>query len=152
MKLHEDLSTAETAAQLLPAQVARFFKTGRKAFASGSIDDLHRFRIAAKQFRYSLEVFAPVYGAKLNARLASLKELQDLMGKFNDLATAHELVKKEKHSAEAAAWLRRRETKVRRALASYWQETMDAPGEEEAWRRYFVQIASRTHKRSTVIS
>ncbi len=106
MKLRDDISTAETAAQLLPAQVARFFKTGRKAFASGSIDDLHRFRIAAKQFRYSLEVFAPVYGAKLNVRLASLKELQDLMGKFNDLATARELVKEERHSAEAAAWLR----------------------------------------------
>lgn len=57
---------------------------------SRNLDDVydktghHKMRIAVKKFRYCLEVFSPLFDDKLSAELASLKELQDSLGKMHD--------------------------------------------------------------------
>ena len=49
----------------------------------------HQLRIAFKKLRYALEFFAPILPRKpLQAYLAVLANIQDLLGQFNDLAEA----------------------------------------------------------------
>lgn len=49
----------------------------------------HQLRIAFKKLRYALEFFAPILPRKpLQAYLAVLANIQDLLGQFNDLAVA----------------------------------------------------------------
>lgn len=46
----------------------------------------HRFRIEVKKLRYTMEFFAPLFSKKLQARVALLKAIQDLLGELHDLA------------------------------------------------------------------
>src|SRR5258708_346614 len=64
----------QTAMRKLPRMAKEFFDRGKKAAgASGSADKLHDFRIATKKFRYTLELFAPIYGPRLSARLERIR-------------------------------------------------------------------------------
>ncbi len=48
------------------------------------VTGLHAMRIAAKKFRYTLEIFAPCFGEALQQCLLQLKTLQDYLGKVHD--------------------------------------------------------------------
>lgn len=50
-------------------------------------DAIHRLRIGAKKMRYLLEFFAPILDKKrLGKLLLSLKNIQDILGTYNDLS------------------------------------------------------------------
>ncbi len=51
-------------------------------------DALHQARIAGKRLRYSLEVFADVFGPKVVQAIDPLKALQDNLGTLQDIAVA----------------------------------------------------------------
>lgn len=54
---------------------------------------LHTMRILAKKLRYSAEFFSGLYGKKKSGSfLASLGEVQEVLGKINDVAVAHRLL------------------------------------------------------------
>ncbi len=54
---------------------------------------LHALRIVAKKLRYSAEFFADLYGQrKTGPYLAALGEVQQVLGKINDIAVAHRLL------------------------------------------------------------
>jgi len=46
--------------------------------------ELHQMRIVAKKLRYTLEIFAPIYGEKLAAAISTLRSAQDLLGEIHD--------------------------------------------------------------------
>lgn len=48
------------------------------------IEDLHEMRIAAKRLRYTLEIFAPLYGKRLDKPLKIIKEIQERLGSMHD--------------------------------------------------------------------
>ena len=48
-------------------------------------DRLHEVRIAVKKLRYSMEVLRELRRSRATARLASLKRVQDLLGRMHDL-------------------------------------------------------------------
>jgi CHAD domain-containing protein len=48
------------------------------------VAELHKMRIAAKQLRYTMEVFAPIYTSKLKTPLQTLKKTQDYLGMIHD--------------------------------------------------------------------
>ena len=51
----------------------------------------HRCRKRLKRWRYSLEFAAPLYSAKSMKRsLARVREAQEILGRYNDLATAEQ--------------------------------------------------------------
>jgi CHAD domain-containing protein len=53
----------------------------------------HRLRIAAKKLRYAVEFFRSLFGHKSARRYAAaLAQLQDVLGKLNDCATARRLL------------------------------------------------------------
>ncbi|MCK9506364.1 MAG: CHAD domain-containing protein [Porticoccaceae bacterium] len=49
-----------------------------------NITELHAMRIAGKHLRYTLEVFALLYGQALNPLIRTMKDIQDLLGEIHD--------------------------------------------------------------------
>lgn len=47
-------------------------------------DKLHEMRVAIKKLRYSLEIFAPIFGGKLKPYIRALRRFQDLLGALHD--------------------------------------------------------------------
>jgi CHAD domain-containing protein len=48
-------------------------------------DRLHEVRIAAKKLRYAMEIVRDLTASRANARIATLKRAQDLLGRIHDL-------------------------------------------------------------------
>jgi len=62
-----------------------YFKSGRKTFGGDATPvELHAFRLQTKRFRYTLELFRPVYGPTLERMIRSLRRIQQLLGVVND--------------------------------------------------------------------
>ena len=55
-------------------------------------DKLHRLRIAAKNFRYTLDFFKECLGTAAAALIKEFKELQDILGDFHDAVVAAEMI------------------------------------------------------------
>lgn len=138
-------SPAANARVQLPKVASLFLEEGRKAaLAESAVEDLHRFRLRVKAWRYTLELFRPFYRPGLEQRLAELRRMQDILGALNDDCTILEMVRKglEKDSA-----LRRKlegllEARVRRKVREfkkYWSQVFDKPGREDLWKRYLQQ-------------
>jgi CHAD domain-containing protein len=145
MKTDPHWTSVEAAVALLPDFSRKFYRAGREAFEKGDSESLHEFRIAAKKFRYALELFQPLYGPQFAQKLARLKKLQDYLGHLNDLATVR-LVLRGQESGEFLAWAATEEADHRKKLTEYWTKTMDAPGVEEKWSQYLARYAGRAAK------
>lgn len=142
-------SAGDSAAEVLPALARQFFEAGRAASAPESTpEQLHRFRLATKRLRYTLELFRPVYGAALETRLSRLREVQQFLGSVQDcVVTARRI--RAAGTADAAletALLRIEERSVskRSEFAQFWTSTLDAPGQEAHWLSYLFRYAGRT--------
>lgn len=142
MKSRLDWSPKEAAAALLPEFTREFYRAGREAFAKGDYESLHEFRIAAKKFRYALELFQPLYGPKFAGKLAGLKKLQDYLGRLNDLATARTLMT-DREAGEFPGWLEKESAAVQARLEKYWRDTVDTSGAEQGWMQYLKRYAGR---------
>lgn len=134
MKLRTTKTAAENARILLPKLLDKYFKAGRKA-AEGkqSPRELHGFRLATKQFRYSLELFRPCYGPSIERKMQALSELQTALGKLSDHASIKATLAGDK---ALEAKLERASHKRLKEFQKQWK-TFDADGEHERWRRYF---------------
>ena len=87
----------EPIAMIAPDLVSRRYKKWRKAGKDLSEEsppeEYHEFRKEGKRLRYTLEFLTDVYGEKPTARLVKpLKELQDDLGRHQDLIVAAELL------------------------------------------------------------
>lgn len=49
-----------------------------------AVEELHEMRIAAKWFRYTMELFSPAYGDALKPQISSVKKIQELLGDLHD--------------------------------------------------------------------
>ena len=49
-----------------------------------NIEELHAMRITGKHLRYTLEIFAPIYGTALDLHVRAMKNIQDLLGEIHD--------------------------------------------------------------------
>ena len=133
MKLKRTKSAAENARVLLPKLLDNYFKAGRKAAAGKpSPKKLHGFRLATKQFRYSLELFRPLYGAGLDRKLTALSELQGVLGKMSDYHSVRTLLAGDK---ALAAKLDRAAKKKLKEFLELWA-AFDSRGQLRRWRAY----------------
>jgi CHAD domain-containing protein len=135
-------SVRENIHDRLPDLVGDFFKEGRKAIqADRSWAEMHEFRLRTKEFRYTLELFEPLYGEALQKRMESIKKIQRFLGDANDAVTTRRLIKgldgceslRDKSAKKAEAKLR--------ALRTYWREQFDAAGEQDRWKDYLFRYA-----------
>ncbi|MCC6860147.1 MAG: CHAD domain-containing protein [Bryobacterales bacterium] len=136
-------SVADNAARFLPAMAADFFQAGRKAVAARSAARLHEFRLDAKRFRYTLELFRGCYGPGLARRLESLREIQQRLGDMNDCATVRTLLDGAPRLEDFFRYLEERASGTAAGFRAYWRETFDRPGEEKRWTAYLRRYAGR---------
>lgn len=141
-------SSPEDAALLartgLPPLAAAFFKDGRKTILKAeSATRLHEFRLTAKRFRYTLELFRDFFGPVYQGRMDSVREIQSLLGKRQDYAVlAARLAPFAPIDDALQAALTESETRGLRCedeFRRYWVEKFDAPGEELKWQRYLTR-------------
>jgi CHAD domain-containing protein len=142
-------STVESARTTIPQLAQRLFTAGRKA-AKRKIKTktLHEFRLEVKRFRYTLELFRPLYGPALDTRLAKLRRMQQYLGAINDCTTTRALIVGAQGKAsllvkELLSRLDTGEKDSARKFVRYWTETFDAPGEQERLVRYLRNYAGR---------
>lgn len=81
----------EFAAKFMSRRYARVKKCGRHISQLG-FTDLHRLRIQVKRLRYAIEFFLPLFEDKSAGTLRALVDLQELLGRLNDDATAWRLL------------------------------------------------------------
>ena len=99
--------------------------------------ELHRMRIAAKHFRYTMEAFAPRYGGRLDPWIRIARRLQTELGEIHDCDVwIHEALPEflaDERSRNAAAEIkpgiaallrdcRRRRNAIYRAFLRHWKE------------------------------
>jgi CHAD domain-containing protein len=134
MKWKPSGTAAESVRAALPKMAQKYFKAGRKA-ATGkqTPKKLHRFRIATKKFRYSLELFHPVYGPSLERHIDALRELQSILGKLNDHHTLKPFFKGDK------ALQAKLDEAMEKHLSQFHEQwkKFDADGELKRWKDYF---------------
>jgi CHAD domain-containing protein len=112
----------ETARQILPRMAKDFLERGNAASEEkASPEKLHHFRIASKKFRYTLELFTPLYGPSLNGWLESIKSVQTLLGDINDCATVAQMLADHKGDG-LSRWLKRRQRRNTEEFCRRWQE------------------------------
>ena len=148
MKLKPSQSAAENARAVLPKMARKYFEAGRKAIeGKRPPDELHRFRLKTKRFRYTLELFRPLYGPSLDRYLKALRELQGALGKVSDyqaiarVLSSDRVLKKEiEHALKAKL----------KDLQHSWR-AFDSDGQLKRWRTYLAGDHSkpRTNKPRT---
>jgi len=135
MKLKPAHSAADNARLVLPKMARKYFDAGRKAIeGKRPPDELHGFRLKTKQFRYTLELFRPVYGPNLDRYLKALRELQGALGKVSDyqaiqrvLSNDRELKKQLEHALKGKV----------KDLRQSWR-AFDSEGQLKRWRTYLA--------------
>ncbi len=135
---------AKTARRMLPRLAQQFFERGNEsAKTEVSPGDLHQFRIAAKKFRYTLELFTSVYGPPLNSSLEKIRYTQRLLGEINDCETVRTMLSQYKNSNEVTAWLKKRQRRKIAEFQRYWTETFAGDGEPRSWSALLSRPAGR---------
>ena len=136
----------------LPALASAYFNAGRKLMnGSPTPVKLHGFRLKTKRLRYTLELFRPCYGPGLEQRLASLRQIQTLLGEVNDCVAARRvaagtLSPRSAQFLDFKRFLDARATRLTGRFHRHWRQQFDAPGREEWWTRY-LRVAYRLSAR-----
>jgi len=122
----------------LPPLAEEFFDSGRAALSPGaSYQKLHQFRLQAKRFRYTLELFEPFYGSEMVTGAGILKELQDRLGAINDCATTIVILGRDRRTAAAVDKLLRQ----RKAVLQTYAQSQFVPQKLDWWKRWLAQPA-----------
>lgn len=122
----------------LPPLADEFFDSGRAALSPrASYRKLHQFRLQAKRFRYTLELFEPFYESEMVAGAGILKELQDRLGAINDCATTIVILGRDRRTAAAVDKLLRQ----RKAALQTYAQSQFVPQKLEWWKRWLAQPA-----------
>lgn len=145
----QSASPAQNARRVLPGLLTAYVEEGRALTNSKpSPAELHRFRLATKRFRYTLELFRPCYGPGLETRLGSLRKIQQYLGEINDCVATERVL--EEHlgprspvRARLAGFLRARRIQKIAQFTAYWRDQFDRPGELERAREYLARHTVR---------
>lgn len=133
----ESLSWHDLARREIPPRAERFFRTGTRALKKGSAGALHKFRIAAKKFRYTFELFEDAYGPAAEPRLEHLRAVQNILGDINDIRTLRGLAREFGGAKELKARLRRQQRRRIAQFRSLW-EAHFPPTVEKNWLEFFL--------------
>jgi CHAD domain-containing protein len=127
-------ATDEAARKVLSPIAKDFLRHGDEAASpKASAHDLHRFRIVAKKFRYTLELFQPRYGSVLNRGVAGIKRTSSLLGDINDSATVAEIVAEYDGARQLTRHLKKRLEKKTAEFRDYWAEERKQGEQLRTW-------------------
>src|SRR5215831_17465000 len=118
----------------LPPLAEAFFREGRRAARQeASAKQLHKFRLAAKRFRYTLELFAELYGPVAGDWVEQLRATQALLGSINDCAVTRRLVEELGAGAGMVAALKNRQKRKTREFRRAWEEDLNSSEGVRLW-------------------
>ncbi len=118
---------------VLPKLAARFFEAGDSAASHKSSEKLHEFRIRAKKFRYTLELFVPVYGPPAEEWIGQIKSVQTILGAVNDYRNLQTLAAEFEAGKKLTAALNRSERRKIREFRETWKDQF--AGNSAQWVR-----------------
>jgi CHAD domain-containing protein len=131
-----DQSFEDNLSRILPVRADEFFTSGRAALsARADYHKLHQFRLQAKRFRYTLELFESFYGTEMQKGAEILKELQDRLGAINDCATTITILGRDRRAVAAIGKLLRQ----RKAVLQKYARSQFVPQKLEWWERWLAQ-------------
>lgn len=145
-------TSSENAAAVLPKIAQGFFQLGRKVVQPETPDKkLHRFRLRAKRFRYTLELFKPCYGPTLSEHITAVKRMQDHLGTMSDCAATLDLIAASDladldGAQQLQDYLENRSQRERTNFFEYWQSTFGSNNAEKRWMDYLERFAGRVAK------
>jgi CHAD domain-containing protein len=130
-------AASEVARDVLPDMLKDHLRRGHLAARKDTPEKkLHRFRIATKEVRYTLDLFTPLYGDGVGDLGEKLKKLQTHLGSIHDCIIARDLVKDAQSPAGKKEIVReiqkRRDKKTERFLRDYRRNFED----QEALRQW----------------
>jgi len=116
------------AAQGIVRQMAAgFLRLGKKAASrETSIRQVHRFRIASKKFRYTLELVEPFYGGELTPWLERVKDVQSILGDANDCEAVRRMVERWNAVDGLIAKLEQRQKRKLKKFRRQWASMPEA--------------------------
>ena len=136
-----------TATRVLPPVVDRFFRRGKDAVRHGaSAHVIHRFRIAAKNLRYTMDLFAPLYGDSPAGLLDQLKQIQDLLGDINDADTVRHMLA-ETGGRKILSALKRRERKKTDEFRQHYASLLADAGVRRQWKHTVRSAGSEVRRK-----
>jgi CHAD domain-containing protein len=122
--------------RFLPGLAEEFFASGTAALsAHASYQKLHRFRLQAKRFRYTLELFEGFYGTEMPQGAEILKGLQDRLGAINDCATTVAILERDRRAIAAVGKLLRQ----RKAVLQTYAGSQFVPQKLDWWKRWLAR-------------
>jgi CHAD domain-containing protein len=82
-------SLADNAPLMLHTRLLEMYRWSHRIADPAQVDDLHAMRIAAKRLRYTMEIFAPAFSAKEQAKefetlYDRVKSIQEQIGEIHD--------------------------------------------------------------------
>ena len=133
-----DQSFEANLSRALPVLAEEFFASGTAALsAHANYQKLHQFRLQAKRFRYTLELFECFYGSEMASGAGILKGFQDRLGAINDCATTIVILGRDRGAVAAVGKLLRQR---KAALQSYARSQFD-PEKLDWWKRWLAEPA-----------
>lgn len=144
MKWNPSRNATDNVRRKLPKLTQKYFRGGRQAVKEEAPERLHRFRLQTKRFRYTLELFRPIYGPSLDRHLKSLRGIQDALGKINDYETICELIAGDK---QLLADVRKAQQKKVKEFRQEWKK-FDSDGQMRRWKAYLTRATTAPRKRS----
>jgi len=147
MKLKPSKSASQNARELLPKMARKYFEAGRKAIeGKRPPDELHGFRLETKRFRYTLELFRPLYGPNLDRYLKGLRELQGALGKVSDYQAIQRVLSRDRELKRQIEDALKGKLKD---LRHSWR-AFDSEGQLKRWRTYLAGDHSKPRAKRSV--
>src|SRR3954452_22135606 len=105
----------------MPRLVDDYFSAGETALALGtSWEEMHRFRLLTKRFRYTLEIFRHAYGPGIEQRIELLKQVQTLLSEMNDCVVTSGMLAEMPGMDDVREQLSRKAEQKKDRLQSLW--------------------------------
>ncbi len=118
----------------VPRITREFIRLGGKAVGSRSPTARHRFRIAAKHYRYTVEILAPILGRRRAERhLSVTKAVQSRLGDVNDCETVRALAADWKLGRDFNRFLRKTEPRQIDEFRKEWNAQFADPNPARRW-------------------
>lgn len=98
-----------------------YMRSGSKAARSESPAALHRFRIAAKHYRYTLEILASIIGRAADAEMKAIRAVQTRLGNVNDCETVRVMAADWQAGGKIDRFLKERERQQMQEFRREWK-------------------------------
>ncbi|HJT86335.1 MAG TPA: CHAD domain-containing protein [Bryobacteraceae bacterium] len=133
----EQPARLESARRVLPRLAKSFFEHGdRAARLKSTAVEVHRFRLAAKKFRYTLELFTSAYPAS-SQWVRQTKSVQQVLGGVSDCESARALFSRLGNHPKLDAYLKQRARRKTAEFRRLWSSEFGALSPARQWPEIF---------------